>query len=328
MSHATTGEGNPLALITGASGFAGIHLVRQLEAQSNWTIVGLARRSSSAGSHSKVLACDLQDSDLVERVIKRYRPDVIFHLAAQSYVPKSFAAPTSTITNNIVGQINVLEACRAARIDPVILVVGSSEEYGVASADEMPLTENQPLRPGNPYAVSKVTQDMLGFQYHYAHGMRIVRVRPFNHLGPGQTDRFALSSFARQIAEAEQQAIEPQVLTGDLNAERDFLDVRDVVRAYRIAVEHGEPGEVYNLASGVSRRIGDLLDYLLSLATVSIKVVQDPARLRPSDIPRLVGDPTKFQAATGWTPEIPIEQSLQDTLDYWRRRIRSSGDRA
>jgi len=267
-----------------------------------------------------MLAADLRDGGLVDRVIDRWRPDYVFHLAAQTYVPKSTATPVDTLSNNIIGQVNLLEALRAFG-QPTILIVGSAEQYGFATPEEMPLREDQPFRPGNPYAVSKITQDMLGYQYARSYGMRIVRVRPFNHFGPGQSDRFVLATFARQVAEAERGLIEPTVLTGDLSSRRDFLDVRDVVRGYRLAVERGTPGEVYNIASGHGYRVGELLDQLMGMASVPLTVTTDPARLRPSDIPVLIGDATRFRAATGWAPRIPIEHSLADTFEDWRRRV-------
>lgn len=309
------------ALITGAAGFAGRHLIAELQSSTSWELIGLTRTAVAGFQGVRMVACDLQNADLVKRTIDYYRPDAIFHLAAQSYVPKAFAAPGDTIVNNSIGQINLLEGVRAAGIDPVILIVGSSEVYGFVEPDEMPVTENQPFRPGNPYAVSKVTQDMLGYQYFRTHGMRIIRVRPFNHFGPGQSDRFVLSSFARQVAQAEAGLVEPTVLTGDLTSRRDFSDVRDIVRGYRLSVERGTPGEVYNLCSGVSYEVGSLLDALISQANKPITVEQDPSRLRPSDVPVIVGDYSRFASATGWKPEFDMDQSLRDTLDYWRSQI-------
>jgi GDP-4-dehydro-6-deoxy-D-mannose reductase len=314
------------ALVTGALGFAGRHMLAELERQTSWDLIGLARGHGGTQGRERLLACDLRDADLVARVIGHYRPDLIFHLAAQSYVPQAFAAPADTISNNVVAQVNLLEACRAASLDPVVLIVGSSEVYGHVRPDEVPLTEEQPFRPVNPYAVSKIAQDMLGLQYWLAHGMRVIRVRPFNHFGPGQSDRFVLSTFARQVAEAEARKIEPVVLTGNLDARRDFLDVRDVVRAYRMVVEFGESGAVYNVASGAAHRVGDLLDQLIAQSRVRIEVRSDPARMRPSDTPIVAGDASKLSVATGWEPLYPIEQSLLDTLDFWRQAISGNAD--
>ncbi len=313
--------GEPVVMITGTGGFVGRHLLAELERETTWSIVGLGRRTSPSLGRARMLACDLQDRGLVERTVARYRPDYIVHLAAQSYVPQALASPADTIVNNAVGQVNLSEACRSAGIDPVFLVIGSAEVYGFAQPHEMPLNEEQPFRPGNPYAVSKIAQDMLGYQYFKTYGMKMVRLRPFNHFGPGQSDRFVLSSFARQIAQAELGQIEPTVLTGDLTSERDFCDVRDVVRAYRLALEKARPGEAYNIASGVARQVGSLLEMLIGLARVPIQVHQDPARMRPSDVPVLVGDAGKFHAVSGWKPQIAIEESLRDTLNYWRNEL-------
>lgn len=312
------------AMITGAGGFVGRHLVAECETATTWNLIGVGRQPMTIGQRTRVLGCDLLNADLMKRVVHRHRPDIVIHLAAQSYVPKAIAAPAETISNNVTAQVNVLEACRSASIDPTILIVGSSEEYGAATPDEMPLKETQPFRPTNPYAVSKVAQDMLGLQYHLAYGMRIVRLRPFNHVGPGQSDRFVLSGFARQIAEAEAGRAAPMVLTGNLDAERDFLDVRDVARAYRMAVDVAVPGDVYNIASGIPWRIGRLLETLIAQSRVPLSVRQDPARMRPSDIPIHVGDASAFRHQTGWEPRIDLETTLLDTLDYWRGVFESS----
>jgi GDP-4-dehydro-6-deoxy-D-mannose reductase len=313
------------ALVTGANGFVGRHLVAELETHTDWELTGIGRSASTIGDRTRVLSCDMLDGDLVRRVLERYRPSVIVHLAAQSYVPQSFAEPAATIVNNINAQLSVLEGCRSAGLDPVILIVGSSDEYGLASERDMPLSETQPFKPTNPYAVSKIAQDMLGLQYSLSYGMNVIRVRPFNHFGPGQSDRFVMSSFARQIAQAEQGLAEPVVLTGNLDARRDFLDVRDVASAYRLAIQRGVAGEVYNIARGSAYRIGDLLETMISEASVPIQVQNDPARMRPSDIPLLVGDASKFRRATGWEPLTPIGVTLRDTLTYWRTQLRPAG---
>lgn len=308
-------------LITGATGFVGRHLIAELEDQTNWELIGLGRSLSPVGGRARMLACDLMDAELVLRVIERYRPGFIVHLAAQSYVPQAFANPAATLTNNVVGQLNLLEGCRSARLSPIILIVGSAEEYGAIGNTEISIRESQTFRPTNPYAVSKISQDMLGLQYQLSYGMHIVRVRPFNHFGPGQSERFVLSGFARQIAQAELGLVEPVVLTGNLNARRDFLDVRDVVRAYRLALERQIVPDAYNIARGEAFRIGDLLSHLVALSETAIETRVDPARMRPSDTPYLVGDASKFQAATGWRPRISIDQTLSDTLSYWRRSL-------
>ncbi|HEX7102367.1 MAG TPA: GDP-mannose 4,6-dehydratase [Nitrolancea sp.] len=309
------------ALITGASGFAGRHLAGHLIASTDWDLTGLQSHATAPLEGIRMLSCDLLDADLTQRVIALHQPEIIFHLAGQAYVPKAVANPAGTLTTNIIGQVNLLDACRAAGIDPIIVVVSSADIYGDVPPEQCPIRETQAFRPRNPYAVSKAAQDLLGLQYALSYGMRIVRVRPFNHIGPGQNERFVVSSLARQIAEIEAKRADPVLLVGNLEAQRDFLDVRDVVRAYALVARVGFAGEVFNVASGVARPIRAVLDHLLCLTHVDVVVHEDPARLRPSDIPVLVGDATKLRQATGWQPEIAFEQSLADTLDGWRRRI-------
>ena len=308
------------ALITGIDGFVGPYLARELRAQTDWSLVGLGRHPQPDDSHTSIVA-DLLDRDHVARVVDELAPRYIFHLAAQSHVPTSQEDGGATLHNNIAAQVNLLDACRALPEPPRILVVGSGEEYGLVRADEMPIREEQPFRPTNPYAVSKVAQDLLGWQYFHSYGLPIVRVRPFNHFGPGQSDRFVLAAFARQVAEVESGLRPPLVRVGNLDAERDFLDVRDVVRAYRLALTRGVPGEVYNIGGGVPIRVGAALDQLLALASCPIAVEFDPERVRPSDVPILIADTSRLRAATGWRPEIPFEQSLRDTLNWWRERV-------
>ena len=323
-------KGTVRALITGIAGFVGRHLARYLANIDGVEIFGVDQFGIPAvsselglGSRLQVVQANLADGKRVREIVEIARPDWIFHLAAQAFVPTAFADPAGTLANNIVGQVNLLEAVLALRIEPVIMVVGSNEEYGMVRPDELPIRETAPFRPANPYAVSKITQDMLGYQYHIAHGLPIVRVRPFNHLGPGQSERFVASDFAKQIAEIERGVRAPVIHVGNLEAERDFTDVRDIVRAYHLAVTVGHPGDVYNLGSGRAASIQHILDLLLAQARASIKVERDPARYRPVDIPRIVADCSKFRDLTGWHAEIPLEQTLSDTLAWWREKVRS-----
>ncbi|MDP2627519.1 MAG: GDP-mannose 4,6-dehydratase, partial [Candidatus Rokubacteria bacterium] len=215
-----------------------------------------------------------------------------------------------------------LEAIRGLKISPRFLAVGSSEEYGLCYPEELPIKETNPLRPLSPYAVSKVTQDLLGYQYFKSYGLPIIRSRAFNHEGPRRGDVFVTSNFAKQVAEIEAGLREPIMFVGDLKPRRDYSDVRDIVRGYWLLLERGEPGEVYNLCSGRSWAIQQVLDFLLEQSTVKgIQVKTDPARLRPSDVMVLEGDPSRMHKATGWKVEIPFEQTLSELLDYWRRRI-------
>jgi len=264
---------------------------------------------------------DLTDASSMRHLIRIVRPDRIFHLAAQSYVPASWNAPAQTFTTNVIGQLNLLEAVREEGGDPLIHIAGSSEEYGLVLPDEVPITESNPLRPLSPYAVSKVTQELLALQYHRSYGFKTVITRGFNHEGPRRGEVFSTSSFAKQIAEIEKGRREPVINVGDLSCKRDWTDVRDFVRAYWLALEKGVPGEVYNVGSGVTRTVQSMLDLLLSMSSVSIKVRTDPTRMRPSDVRILWSNSDKFKAQTGWEPKIPFEQTLRDLLDYWRERV-------
>lgn len=313
------------ALITGITGFVGSHLT-ELLLQRGYEVYGTLRWRSPLDNIKHLLdrielvECDLRDASSVTEALERARPEYIFHLAAQSFVPTSWRAPAETLSTNVIGQVHLFEAVRALGLEPRIQIAGSSEEYGLVREDEVPIKESNPLRPLSPYGVSKVTQDLLGYQYFRSYRMSIVRTRAFNHTGPRRGEVFAESSFAHQIADIEAGKREPVLRVGNLEAKRDYTDVRDVVKAYLLALEKGEPGEVYNICSGVSHPVQHILDLLLSFSKAEIKVVRDPARLRPSDVTVLWGDSSKFRQQTGWAPEIPLEQTMRDLLDYWRGR--------
>ncbi len=312
-------------LITGITGFAGSHLADSVLAEHPGVEVfgtyrWRSRRENIEHLEGKIrlVESDLGDPTALRRALEIARPDAIFHLAAQSFVPTSWSAPAETFHVNATGQIHLFEAIRALGIDPVVQLACSSEEYGLVLKEETPITELNPLRPLSPYAVSKVAQDLLGYQYFKSYGLRAIRTRGFNHEGPRRGEVFVMSNFARQIAAIEAGFQEPVIRVGNLDSVRDFTDVRDMVRAYWLAAEKGEPGEVYNIASGQGITIRAMLDRLIARATVPVKVETDPARLRPSDVEVLLGDCSKFRARTGWEPRIPLEQTLADTLDYWR----------
>jgi GDP-4-dehydro-6-deoxy-D-mannose reductase len=264
---------------------------------------------------------DITDPCSMRRVIAAVKPDRIFHLAAQSYVPGSWSAPTGTLNTNIIGELNLLEAVREAEIDPLIHIAGSSEEYGYVLPEELPVKETNPLRPLSPYGVSKVAQEMLGYQYFRSYGLKTIVTRGFNHEGPRRGEVFVTSNLAKQIAEIEKGLKPPVLYTGDLSSKRDWSDVRDFARAYWLVLEKGIPGDVYNIGSGVAREVGEMLEMLLGMTNVNIEVKMDPARLRPSDVKVLVCDDTKFRQLTGWQPHILFEQTLKDLLDYWRERV-------
>ncbi|GAX91978.1 GDP-mannose 4,6-dehydratase [Effusibacillus lacus] len=315
-------------LITGITGFAGSHLAEWvLSNQKDVEVYGTYRVRSRMENIQDILSeihlyeCELKDPHSVSEMIKKIKPDVIFHLAAQSFVPTSWNSPGETLIANQVGQLNLFEAVLKHDLDCRIQIACSSEEYGQVYPDEVPIKEENPLRPLSPYAVSKVGQDYLGYQYHKSYGLKVFRTRTFNHTGPRRGESFVTSNFAKQIAEIEKGNNPPVIYVGNLKAKRDFTDVRDVVRAYWLAVEKGVPGEVYNIASGVTYTIEEMLHKLLRMSKAEIEIRQDPGRMRPSDVDILLGNYEKFHKQTGWKPEIPFDQTLQDLLDYWRARV-------
>ncbi|GMK43321.1 GDP-mannose 4,6-dehydratase [Paenibacillus glycanilyticus] len=314
------------ALITGITGFVGSHLAEHLLGEGI-EVTGTMRSHSSLRHIRHLLPdmclyeCELMDAQAVERMMADIRPDLIFHLAAQSFVPLSWESPAETMTNNIVGQVHLLEAVRKLGLASKVLIACSSEEYGHVEEDEVPVKETNPLRPISPYAVSKIAQDYLGYQYFKTYGQHIIRTRTFNHHGPRRGEQFVSSNFAKQIAEIEKGLKPPVLYVGNVDAKRDFTDVRDVVRAYRMAMDNCEAGEIYNIASGQCHEIREVIRILLSYSTVDITIEEDKTRLRPSDVKVLVGDYSKFYEQTGWKPEIPFEQTMKDLLNYWRNEL-------
>lgn len=314
------------SLITGVTGFAGSHLAELLLEKGHEVHGTIRWRSKTENIEHfkkkiKLVEADLLDAHSMESLIKKTKPDYIFHLAAQSFVPASWHAPAHTLSLNVIGEVNLFEAVRNMGINPVIQIACSSEEYGLVYPNEVPIKESNPLRPLSPYGVSKVAQDMLGWQYFKSHGMKIVRTRGFNHTGPRRGEVFAESTFAKQIAEIEKGKKEPVIEVGNLKAKRDYTDVRDMVRAYLLAVKKGKPGEVYNVCSGKAFPIKDVLDMLLSMSKKKIKIKIDPQRLRPSDVEILLGNCSKFKKATGWKTTIGLKKTLEDLLNYWRDRV-------
>lgn len=318
------------ALITGVTGFAGSHLADLLIADGNFEVWGLRRWRSRLENVAhlegrlRLLEGDITDARSMAETIGAARPDYIFHLAAQSFVPASWREPDATLTTNIRGQLNLLEAVRTAHLPCRIQIAGSSEEYGLAHPHELPITEDSPLRPLSPYAVSKVAQDNLAYQYGRSYGLDIVRTRGFNHTGPRRGELFVCSNFARQVAEVEAGLRAPMIEVGNLDARRDFTDVRDTVRGYLLALQKGQAGDVYNICSGEDIRIGDVLELLCAMAKVKVEIREDPDRLRPSDVPVLRGSAAKFRAVTGWEPRIPFARTMVDLLDWWRNRLGAS----
>ncbi len=315
-------------LITGITGFAGSHLADYiLSEHKDAEVFGFVRWRSRRDNIHHILdrihlyEADLKDIVSLKKALSQIKPDRIFHLAAQSFVPTSWKCPSETFSINAIGEINLFEAVLGLGMKPRIQIAGSSEEYGLVHPDEVPMTEDNHLRPLSPYAVSKVAQDLLAYQYFKSYGLDTVRTRGFNHTGPRRGDVFICSNFAKQIALIEKKKQEPVIFVGNLDAQRDFTDVRDIVRAYWLSLEKGKKGEVYNIGTGKAYRVKDILDMLLSLAGDDVEVRVDPDRLRPSDVPILLSDSTKFRKITGWEPNIPFTQSLKDLLDFWRERV-------
>ncbi|RLF52122.1 MAG: GDP-mannose 4,6 dehydratase [Thermoplasmata archaeon] len=317
-------------LITGVTGFVGSHLADYiLENHPDVKILGLARWRSPMDNISHITNKivikygDLLDVSSLKTILKEEKPDVIFHLAAQSYVPYSYKAPVATIEVNMIGTCNLFEVVKELKhetgYDPIIHLCSSSEVYGQVKEDEVPITEENPFRPSSPYAVSKVGEDMLGYQYYLSWGLKIIRTRMFTHTGPRRGEVFVVSTFAKQIAAIEAGLIPPVVKVGNLDSVRTFTDVRDAVRAYWLLVTKCPPGEVYNIGGVETMTIREMLEKLLKMSTVkNIKIEVDPNRLRPSDVTLQIPSTEKFYKQTGWKPEIKFEKTLKDTLDYWR----------
>ena len=313
-------------LITGITGFVGSHLAEHILSLKDKKIqvYGIRRwRSPTENIEAIIDKIDLRNCELLDfkstfDLIRKIKPDIIFHLAAQSYVMSSFNAPVNTVEINVCGTINLLEAIRYSRTDPIVHICSSSEVYGQVKKDEIPIKESQPFRPASPYAVSKVAEDMIAYQYFISYGIKTIRTRMFTHTGPRRGEVFASSAFARQIARIEKGLQEPTIHVGNLKSVRTFADVRDTVRAYWLLVNKCPPGEVYNVGGQKTMTVGEMLDILLSMTDKKIKIKVEPYLLRPSDVTLQIPDTSKFRKQTNWKTEIPFEQTLRDLLNYWR----------
>lgn len=317
-------------LITGITGFVGSHLAEYiLNNNSGVTIVGLVRWRSPKDNILHIIDklileyADLADVVSIKTLLAKYKPEVIFHLAAQSYVDFSFIAPISTLETNVIGTANLLEAIRELKkntgYDPIVHVCSSSEVYGQVRKNEVPIKEDNPFRPASPYAVSKVAEDMLAMQYFLSWGIKTIRTRMFTHEGPRRGEVFAPSNFAKQIAAIEAGRSKPIVKVGNLESIRTYMDVRDAVCAYWLLVNKCRPGEVYNIGGNETMTVGEMLKKLLKYSKVkNIKIKVDPKRLRPSDVTLQIPSTEKFEQETGWKPQIPFEQTLKDMLEFWR----------
>jgi len=308
-------------LITGICGFVGGYLSRCL-VRAGHVVCGTrleGERVPDFLKDTEIHVLNLTQKDAVGDVLRAAGPDAVCHLAAQSSVALSWRDPAQTWEVNVIGLIHLLEGIRALDSNPRILLIGSSEEYGKVTPEEIPLGEDHPLRPGNPYAAGKAAQETLGRLYAEAYGMDIVMVRAFNHTGPGQAPTFVIPDFAKRIAAMEKGQMPKELLVGNLEAVRDFSDVRDIVRGYAMLLERGRAGEVYNIGSGQGYSIRDLLQRLLAMTEETIAVSRDPERMRPSDVPVLIGDIRKITDHTGWKPEISMDTTLRDVLEDWRQ---------
>ncbi len=314
-------------LITGSSGFVGGYLVEHCRTlYPHAKLFGLCRRSSPrttvpAMKNVTPLVADITQPEQIRQAVAESRPDLIFHLAAQSSVAASWSEPLSTLQVNAGGAVHLLEALRAERLSPRVVLIGSGEQYGLVKPEENPINEESLPRPISPYGVSKLAQDLYGYQYFITYGLAVLRARPFNHFGPRQKPTFVVADFARQTALIEQGKVEPVLSVGNLQTRRDFLPVEDVVRAYLAIAQQGQPGQAYNIGSGRARSIGEILELLLAHSTVPIRVREDPARLRAVDVPLLVADTSRLQTDTGWQPALEIEEALEQTLQYWRTTV-------
>ncbi len=312
------------ALITGIAGFAGSHLAELLLLEEGVEISGSVFPGEPTRNIERILprlrleTCDIRDAEAVDALVEMARPDEIYHLAAIAFIPESIDDPRATFETNLFGTMNVFEAARKFAAEARVLFVGSADEYGLVRGEDLPIDERNPLKPLNPYSVSKASAGMLAHQYAASGGLGIVHVRPFNHTGPRQSPRFVCSDFARQVVEIERGVRAPELSVGSLRPRRDFSDVRDVVRAYRDILRLGERGEAYNICSGRSVAIGEIVDMLISISGREIAVVERSDRLRGTEVDEVVGDFGKIEKAVGWRPSIPMEKTLEDMIEYWR----------
>ena len=315
------------ALITGIAGFAGSHLAKELIGDG-WAVSGIERHGAVLSNLTdlidriRVEECDILSSKDVGYVIRKHKPDAVFHLAGTSFVPDAQNAPQMAFEINVKGSLNMLEETRENAPDAGLILISSAEVYGQTDNSRMPLGEDNNLRPANIYALTKVCAEETSFYYHRVEGLKCVVLRPFNHIGPGQRPNFVTSAFALQIARIEAGKQEPVMKVGNLEAARDFTDVRDMVRAYRLAAESCASAVPYNICSGKAYRIQEILDKMLALSDAEIEIREDPEKMRASEVPLFQGDHTRFTEATGWEPEFTIDETLKTILDYWREQVR------
>lgn len=308
-------------LVIGAAGFVGNYLIEEMSINGMAVYATKLPHEQLNNEHATVYDLDIMERQAIVDLLFEIRPDYIFHLAAQSSVGLAWKNPGLTIDVNIKGSVNVLDAIRELYYKPRVLLIGSGEEYGHIHENEIPISEENSLRPGNIYAATKACQNMIGNIYSKAYDIELMMVRAFNHIGPGQLPLFVVSDFCKQVVEIEKGLREPIMKVGNLAAKRDFTDVRDVVKAYVQLIQKGIPGETYNVGSGNAQEIHYILDLIISLSSADVKVEIDPNKLRPVDVPIIEADITKINELTGWRPQIPLKQTIAETLDYWRLNI-------
>ena len=307
------------ALVIGGAGFVGNYLIERLICEGHKVYATCLPNEKIENAECESFSLDILDKSAAKEILSDVKPDWIFHLAAQSSVSYSWKNPQLTVDVNIKGTVNVLDAMRESGLDKTrIILIGSGEEYGYIREGACPIKETEPLNPGNIYAATKACQSMIGSIYARAYGMDIVMVRAFNHIGPAQLTQFVVADFCNQAAEIEKGNRKPEISVGNLAVKRDFTDVRDIVRAYELLAEKGVSGKIYNVGSGKAVLIEDILKLIVSKSTAEITVSVDKARLRPADVPVIEADISEIKADTGWEPEISLEKTIEDTLNYWR----------
>ena len=314
------------ALITGINGFVGGYLAEHLLAQANWEVWGQSRSTMlhlpTLAGQVQLVCCDLMDRQATRQMLEQIQPDVIFHLSGQPFVPVAFENPADTLATNTLGALHLIQGLLDLQLACRLVVIGTNEEYGAIQPEDLPINEDTPLRPSNPYGVSKAAQTLLALQYHRSHKLDVVCMRPCTHIGPRQNGRFVSAAFARQVALIEAGRQPPLIEVGNLAAQRDFSDVRDIVAGYALAATKATAGMVYNIGSGNAIAVRAILDDLLTISGVQAEVRIAPHLLRPIDIPLVVCDPSRFRAATGWQARYTLADTLRDILDDWRERIR------
>jgi GDP-4-dehydro-6-deoxy-D-mannose reductase len=307
-------------LVTGSNGFVGNHLIKELVRRGHEVLAGVTRKQFNVTEGFLSEYLDVLDTETINNIFQKFKPEGIIHLAAQTMVKRSWEEPEKTLATNIFGTINLIKAIEKFSPNAKMISIGSSEEYGLTGKSGVPLTEDMPCLPQNPYATSKLAAGQLALQYGKKSDLKIIHVRAFNHFGPGQNIGFVVSDFISQIVDIEIDKSPPVIRVGDLSAQRDFVHVTDLIRAYILALELDVDNGIYNVCSGIPRKIGDILDFLIKKAKKPITVELDCSRLRPSEVPLFVGSSEKIKKAIGWEPKINFYEALMETLEWWRQK--------